>query len=133
MDIEIDIFIVHWVLTLNSHYGTKLGQTGFFAVQPLGEIRPKRLSIAVFAETELARYGGLVESLLERRIVRWCKSGVLCMRKTEEIHQAIKRLVVGMYAGSEMQNNNDLPFLRQSELSALFVQMEDQKPEDDVA
>ena len=91
MDIEIEIFILHWVLTLNSHYGTKLGLNGFFAVQPLGEIRPKRLSIAVFAETELARHGGSVESLPERRIVRW----VLCMRKTEEIDQATKRSVVG--------------------------------------
>ena len=26
MAIKIDIFIVHWVLTLNSHYGTKLVQ-----------------------------------------------------------------------------------------------------------
>ena len=63
MDIEIDIFIVHWVLTLNSHYGTKLGLNDFFAVQPSGEIRPKCLSIAVFAETELARHGGSNHSL----------------------------------------------------------------------
>jgi len=41
-----------------------------------------------------------------------------------------------MYAGSEMQNNswqNDLTFLWQNELSALFVQTEDKKPEDEVA
>lgn len=63
MDIEIDFFIVRWVLTLNSHYGTKLGLNAFFAVQPLGEIRLKRLSIAVFAETELAHHGGSNHSL----------------------------------------------------------------------
>jgi len=115
MDIEIDVFIVHWVLTLNSHYVTKLGLNGLFAAQPSGEIRPKRLIIAVFAETELARYGGSVESLPERRIVRWCKSGVLCMRKTEEIDQATRRSVVGMYACSEMQNNS-----RQNDLTLLW-------------
>ena len=41
-----------------------------------------------------------------------------------------------MYAGSEMQNNNwqnDLTLLWQNELSALFVQTEDKKPEDEVA
>ena len=55
------------------------------------------------------------------------------MRKTEEIDQATKRSVVGMYAGSEIQNNNNLTFLWQNELSALFVQTEDKKPEDEVA
>lgn len=63
MDIEIDILIVYWVLTLNSHYGIKLGPNGIFAVRPLGEIRPKCLSVAVFAETELARHGGSNHSL----------------------------------------------------------------------
>lgn len=58
------------------------------------------------------------------------------MRKTEEIDHATKRSIVGMYAGSEMQNNswqNILTFLWQNELSDLFVQTEDKKLEDEVA
>ncbi|OCL15065.1 hypothetical protein AOQ84DRAFT_435244 [Glonium stellatum] len=136
MDIDIDIFIVRWVLTMSSSYGLNLRLRNFFAVQLLGEVRPKRLSTAIFVVPGYTLHGGSVGSFREQRMVWWYKGGVLCLRKTEEVDQTTKKLVVGTYAGPETQDNSwreDMMYLWKHDLSALFRETEEEKPEDEIA